>query len=335
LLLYLPKRGTKLMQELDFEQPIAELERKIEEFRKFSAERGVPLDEELRRLEARREALVKEIFSKLTPWQRVQLARHPDRPTTLDYVRLMTEEFIQLHGDKHYSDDPAIITGFATIGGQKLLLVGHEKGKTTKARVRHNFGMAHPEGFRKALGKMRLAERLHLPVVTLIDTPGASCAVGAEERGVAHAIAVNLMDMSRLRTPILCFVIGEGGSGGAIGIGLGDRVSIFENAYYSVITPEGCSAILWKSAERHRDAASALKLTAADLQRLGIVDEVIVEPIGGAHRRPEGAAQLLKETILRQLSELRRVPIDELLENRYQKYRSIAYFSEDGALTAP
>jgi acetyl-CoA carboxylase carboxyl transferase subunit alpha len=323
------------MQELDFEQPIVELERRIEEFRKFSADRGVPLDEELGRLEARRQTLTKEIFSKLTPWQRVQLARHPDRPTTLDYVRLMTEEFIELHGDKYYSDDAAIIAGFATIGEQKLMLIGHEKGKTTKARLHHNFGMAHPDGFRKALGKMKLAGRLNLPVVTLIDTPGAYPGVGAEERGVAHAIAVNLMDMSRLRTPILCFVIGEGGSGGAIGIGLGDRVSILENAYYSVITPEGCSAILWKSAERHQDAAAALKLTAPDLHRLGIVDEVIPEPIGGAHRHPEDTAQALKAIILQQLSEVRRLPIDELLQKRYDKYRSLSFFTEVSEQTAP
>ncbi len=323
------------MQELDFEQPIVELERRIEEFRKFSAERGVPLDEELRRLEARRETLVKEIFSKLTPWQRVQLARHPDRPTTLDYIRLMADEFIHLHGDKHFSDDQAIITGLATVGGQKLLLVGHEKGKTTKARLHHNFGMAHPDGFRKALAKMKLAERFHLPVVTLIDTPGAYPGIGAEERGVAHAIAVSLMTMSRLRTPILCFVIGEGGSGGAIGIGLGDRVSMLENSYYSVITPEGCSAILWKSAERHQDAAAALKLTASDLQRLGVIDEVIPEPIGGAHHHPEDAACALKDAILRQLSEVRPLSLDELLQKRYDRYRSISFFTEDGQPPAP
>jgi len=319
------------MQILDFEQPIVELERKISDFRKFASESGVGMEEELHRLEARLHKLTKDIFSNLTPWQRVQLARHPDRPTTLDFIRLMTDEFIELHGDKCFSDDRAIVTGLATLGRQRLMLLGHAKGRTTKERVQRNFGMAHPDGYRKALGKMKLAERLRLPVVTLIDTAGAYPGVGAEERGVAYAIAVNIMEMGRLRTPILCFVIGEGGSGGAMGIGVGDGLSILENAYYSVIPPEGCSAILWKTAARKEEAASALKLTPADLLRLGIVDQVIPEPTGGAHRHPEETAQTLKAAILRQIAETGSTPVDKLLRRRYEKLRNLNSFTTAGS----
>lgn len=264
----------------------------------------------------------------LTPYDIVKLARHPLRPTTSDYINLMLDDFIELHGDRRFGDDRAIITGLARLGPHRLMLIGQQKGKSTKERILCNFGMPNPEGYRKALLKMKLAEKLRLPVVTLIDTPGANPDIGAEERGQAYAIAENIYQMIRLRTPIINVVIGEGGSGGALGIGVGDRFSILEYAYCSVISPEGCAAILWKNAENAPEAAKALKLTAKDLLELGIVDEVIPEPPGTAHSNPKGAAETLKNTLLRHLKELLCIPPETLLERRYERYRNMGRFFE-------
>ncbi len=317
------------MNALDFEKPIYELDDKIRELRKFAEESNINLADEIQKLQSRREALTREIFRKLTPWQRIQVARHPLRPTASDYLKLMAEDFLELHGDRAFRDDKAIICGFARMNGARMLVAAHEKGKTTREKITRNFGMAHPEGYRKALAKMKLAERFHLPVVTLVDTAGAFPGVGAEERGVAHAIAANLAEMAGLRTPTVCTVIGEGGSGGALGIGLADRLVMLEHSYYSVITPEGCSAILYKSADRQEEAATALKLTPPDLLELGIVDDVVPEPLGGAHRDVQAMAAAIKTCILKHISELSKLTPDELINARYERYRRIASFVED------
>lgn len=314
----------------DFERPIRELEAKIRELVELqqSSSGRVDLTPEIEALRHRASSMAREIFSNLTPWQRVTLARRSDRPMTSDYISLMTTEFVELHGDRSFADDRAIITGLATIGRHRVMLIGHQKGKTTRERALCHWGCPFPEGYRKALLKMKLAERLGLPIVTLIDTPGAHCGIGAEERGQAQAIALNLHEMSALRVPIVSTVIGEGGSGGAIAIGLADRFLMLENAYFSVISPEGCAAILWKTADRREDAANALKLTAKDLRELGIVDEIIPEPLGGAHRDPQAAAAALKEAISRNLDALVTLSVKELLEQRCQKHRRIgAYLS--------
>ena len=275
----------------EFESPILELEKRINELVGSNGDLDVDTNAELRKLKRRCEKRKKEVYAGLTPWQRVQVARHPARPQTMDYIRLVFADFIELRGDRCYKDDPAVLTGLARIGGHRVMVVGHCKGRTTKEKVACYFGCAHPEGYRKALAKMKLAEKFKLPIVTLIDTPGAYPGIGAEERGQARAIAVNLFEMSRLAVPVVCVVIGEGGSGGALGIGVGDALGILENAYLSVISPEGCAAILWKSGEQAPEAAEALKLTAGDLLERGLVDEVVPEPSGGAHRDPEvGAA---------------------------------------------
>ncbi|MCI0343585.1 MAG: acetyl-CoA carboxylase carboxyltransferase subunit alpha [Planctomycetales bacterium] len=308
---------------LPIEKPLVDLDRKLQELReKAAANPKVSLAGEIRLLEERLERKTRELFAALTPWQRVQIARHASRPVLSDYLSLVFDDFLEIHGDRGFRDDPAMATGFATIAGEKVLLVGHRKGKNTKERMATNFGMAHPEGYRKALRAMRLAEKFGLPIVTLINTPGAYPGIGAEERGQSQAIAQNLLEMSRLRTPIVCAVIGEGGSGGALGIGVGDRVLILENAYYSVISPEGCASILWKDAARAPDAAAALKLTAQDLMGLGLVDEIVPEPLGGAHRDPTGAATRLKLALLGHLRDLASVPVAELLARRYEKLRS-------------
>lgn len=305
---------------LDFEKPILELEARIQSLESSGKRKDLAA---VKALKKDCERLQQEIFSNLSAWETVQVARHPDRPQTSDYIELMTTDFVELHGDRVFSDDHAIVTGFARIDGQKVALIGHQKGKSTREKVGCYFGCAHPEGYRKALRIMRLAVKFSIPVVTLIDTPGAYPGIGAEERGQAQIIAVNLMEMARLRTPLINIVIGEGGSGGAIGIGVGDRFAILQHAYYSVISPEGCAAILWKSGENAAEAAEAMKLTAQSLLDLGIADDVIPEPLGGAHRDPKKATDNVKKQILKYVARLGKLSMDELLDKRYAKLRSI------------
>ena len=307
---------------LDFEQPIAELDAKIQELRHASHGSALSIEEEIAKLQDKLRARSAEIFKALTPWQISQLARHPQRPYTNDYIRLMCDEFHELAGDRAYSDDAAIVGGLARVAGRPLMIIGQQKGRDTRQKIRRNFGMPRPEGYRKALRLMKLAERFRLPLVTLIDTPGAYPGVGAEERGQSEAIARNLLEMAELRIPIVCTVIGEGGSGGALAIGVGDRTLMLEYSTYSVISPEGCASILWKSAERARDAAEALALTAPRLLELGLIDQIIREPLGGAHRNPEEMAGRLKETLLAQLDQLAGLETADLLEQRYRRLRS-------------
>jgi len=308
---------------LEFEKPLVEIENRIRDLENASATHGMDLSAQIGDLreQYRREAV--RIYSSLTPWDRVRVARHKDRPTTSDYVASMLSDFVELHGDRVFRDDGAIVTGFGSLNGERVMVVGHRKGRSTRERMQCNWGCANPEGFRKALLKMRLAERFGLPVLTLIDTQGAYPGVGAEERGVAQAIADNILAMSTIKTPILSVVIGEGGSGGALGIGVADRLCILEHAYYSVISPEGCAAILWKSAEKRNKAAGALRITANNLLKMGIADEIVPEPIGGAHRDPQQMAATLKSAVLRNIREMKEIPIGKLLENRYEKYRRI------------
>ena len=312
------------VQPLDFELPIAELERRVAEL----AERR-PSEDPL--LVAAREDLEKErkaLYGNLTPWQRVQIARHPTRPYFLNYVEACTTDFVELHGDRLFGDDKAMPAGIGRIGGHRCVIIGQQKGRDVKENVLRNFGSPHPEGYRKALRLMRMAEKFKLPIVCIIDTPGAYPGVGAEERHIAEAIAVNLREMMALKTPIVAVVIGEGGSGGALGIGVADRVLMLENAYYSVISPEGCAAILWKHRKHAPEAAAALKLTADDLQELGLIDGVIPEPMGGAHRDPSAMAETLTDTIAAALKNLGEVPMAKLLEERYAKFRRMGVFSE-------
>ena len=306
------------------EDTILELEQRIQELKDDTKQDDSSV--QIEKLEKEKTGLQKEMYSNLTPYEIVKIARHHLRPPFSDHLNLMVDGFVELHGDRNYGDDNAIVTGFGTIGGKKALIIGQHKGKTTKERIDSNFGMPNPEGYRKALQKMKLAEKFKLPVVTLIDTPGANPDIGAEERGQAHAIAINIAEMSKLRTPIICIVIGEGGSGGALGIGVGDKFSILEYAYCSVISPEGCAAILWKSKDSTEEAANALHLTAKELYKFKIVDEIIPEPIGAAHNNPEEMSRILKETIVRYIEELQAIPIDKLIEKRYQKYRKIGRF---------
>ncbi|MCX7848492.1 MAG: acetyl-CoA carboxylase carboxyltransferase subunit alpha [bacterium] len=318
----------------DFEKPLVEHEKKIAELRAYAKEAHIDVSPELASLERKRDQLCAEIYANLTPYQKVLVARHPNRPYTLDYVRLMCQDFLELHGDRRFADDLAMVGGFATIAGRRIVLIGHQKGRDTKENLKRNFGMAHPEGYRKALRLMELADRCRLPIVTFIDTPGAYPGIGAEERGQAEAIAVNLREMIGLGVPIICIVIGEGGSGGALGIGVGNRVLILEHAYYSVISPEGCAAILFHDSSRNQEAANALKLTAQDLLSFGIVEEIIPEPLGGAHRNHEQAAALVKDAILRHLDQLASLSPDQLREQRYQKYRAVGVFTEAQQLLA-
>jgi acetyl-CoA carboxylase carboxyl transferase subunit alpha len=313
---------------LDFERPLAELEKKIEEIRTYASAEGVDMSEEVRRLEEKAGRLQKEIYSNLTRWQRVQIARHPQRPYTLDYIQMIMTDFIELHGDRLFGDDHAIVGGLARLGGEPVMVIGQQKGRNTKDSLFRNFGMAHPEGYRKALRLMKLAARFGLPVICLIDTPGAYPGVGAEERGQAESIARNLFEMSHLPTQVVVVVIGEGASGGALGIGVGDRILMMENAWYSVINPEGCSLILWRTRDRKEEAAEALRLTGADLQDLGVIDRIIPEPLGGAHRNAEEAGRNLKAALLETLEELRSVPIPQLLEQRVAKYGRIGVWEE-------
>ena len=314
-------------QRLSFEQEIYELEDLLV---KLEASGQADSGEEIRRLRREIVALKRKKYSNLSAWETVQFARHPDRPQTLDYINLIFDEFVELHGDRAFGDDRALRAGFGRLGDYRVLLLGHQKGRTTKERTECFFGCAHPEGYRKALNKMRLAAKFRLPIISLIDTGGALPGIGAEERGQAQLIATNLLEMSRLAAPIICVVIGEGGSGGALGIGIGDRVSMLQHAYYSVISPEGCAGILWKVAteETKPKAADALRLTARDLERLGVIDEIIPEPLGGAHRDPREMAGTLKTYLLRYLRELRQIPPEDLLEQRYQKFRRMGIFDE-------
>jgi acetyl-CoA carboxylase carboxyl transferase subunit alpha len=311
---------------LEFEQPIAELDGKIQELRHASHGQAFNIDEEVARLREKLKRKTAEIFKNLTPWQIAQLARHPARPYTLDYVQVMCEEFHELAGDRLFADDPAIVGGLARIGGRAAVVIGHQKGRDTKSKIRRNFGMPRPEGYRKALRLMQLAERFRLPILTFIDTPGAYPGVGAEERGQSEAIARNLREMAELRVPIVCAVIGEGGSGGALAIGVGDRTIMLQYATYSVITPEGCASILWKSTEKAKDAADALGITAPRLLELGLIDKVVREPLGGAHRDPRSMAVRLKAVLLNQLDELERIEPAVLIEQRYRRLRRYGAF---------
>jgi len=316
------------MSVLEFEKPIVELESKIEELKNFGTDKNISLDPEIKKLEEKLEKIKTEIYDRLSIWQRVQIARHPDRPYTLDYIRMIMTDFVELHGDRQFADDLALVAGLAQLNGTKVLVMGHQKGRDTKENVLRNFGCAHPEGYRKAMRLMKLAEKFHLPIVIFIDTPGAYPGVGAEERGQAQAIASNLRDMMNIATPIVATVIGEGGSGGALGIGVTDRVCILQHAYYSVISPEGCASILWRNSVKAPEAAEALKITGEHLLKFGIVDEVIPEPPGGAHKAPEKVAKNLRDTILKHIKELSSLPTDQLLEQRYNKFRVIGEFSE-------
>ncbi|UCC95059.1 MAG: acetyl-CoA carboxylase carboxyltransferase subunit alpha [Candidatus Omnitrophota bacterium] len=316
------------MQSWGFEKPIVELESKIEELKKFSSEKKVDLSFEVNNLEEKLANLKDEIYSNLTPWQKVQIARHPNRPTTLDYISLLMSDFVPLYGDRLFGDDKAVVCGFARLDKRRIVVVGHQKGKDTKENIERNFGCAHPEGYRKAMRVMKLGERFHMPILCLIDTPGAYPGIGAEERGQAQAIAENIRDMFSLKTPIIVVVIGEGGSGGALGIGVGDRVLIMEYAYYSVISPEGCAAILWKDASRREEAAKVLKLTAPDLLKFNVIDEVILEPQGGAHRNYEATAKSLKKALSKNLEKISSISLDDLLAQRYQKYRRMGVLRE-------
>jgi len=308
---------------LDFEDKVAHLDCQMNELRKLSSTKGIDYSSEIRKLQQQQVAELKLIYSNLTAWQTVQVARHPKRPILSDYLNLMVKDFRELHGDRSFGDDRAIVTGLGQIGRERVMIIGQNKGKTTKQKIACNFGCPNPEGYRKALAKMKFAEKFGIPIVTLIDTPGAYPGIGAEERGQAQAIALNLNQMSRLKVPIICIVIGEGGSGGALGIGVGDRLAMLEFAYYSVISPEGCAAILWRDGSQAPQAAEALKLTSKDLHKLGLVDTVIPEPLGGAHRNLHDTVYNVEKYIVKTLRDLKRTKIENLLDNRYSKLRAI------------
>lgn len=310
----------------EFEKEIIELESKITEMKKFSEEKGIDLSGEISRFESERDAKLKEIYGNLSSWDKVFVSRHPERPYTLDYIENIATDFIELHGDRLFKDDPAIVGGFCKIDGKKVLIVGHQKGRTTEEKIYRNFGMANPEGYRKALRLFKMAERFSIPIVTFIDTPGAYPGLEAEEHGQGEAIARNLMEMSGLKVPIISFVIGEGGSGGALGLGVSDKIYMLENSVYSVISPEGCAAILYKDASRAEEAAENLKITAQSLYKLGVIDGIVEEPAGGAHRDHKCIALNLKNIILSSFSELEKISVEELVENRYNKFRKMGSF---------
>jgi len=316
------------MNFLEFEQPIAELEAKIEELKFLGADSSVNITEEIKRLQSKSRALTNSNFANLSPWQITQLARHPQRPYTLDYVSMIFTDWHELHGDRMYSDDLAIVGGLARLEGMQVMLIGHQKGRDTKERVRRNYGMPKPEGYRKALRLMMMAERFRIPVITLIDTPGAYPGIGSEERGQSEAIARNLFEMSNLAAPVLSVVIGEGGSGGALAIGVCDRLVMLQFSTYSVISPESCASILWKSTEKKEIAADAMGGTADRLKKLGLVDEVLKEPHGGAHRDPQGMAESVKQSMLKHLAELRNQPVTQLLDARQARLRGFGAFRE-------
>lgn len=316
---------------LDFEKPLSELEARIDQIRELAEDQDVDVSDQIRQLEARAVQLREEIFNSLSPSQRLQLARHPRRPSTLDYIQAMSDEWMELHGDRGGNDDPALVGGVARLGGRPVVMLGHQKGRDTKDNVARNFGMPAPGGYRKAMRLMEHANRFGMPILTFIDTPGAWAGVEAEQRGQGEAIAYNLREMFRLDVPILCTVIGEGGSGGALGIGVGDRLLMFEHAVYTVATPEACAAILWKDASKAPQAATALKITAWDLKNLGILDVLLPEPVGGAHGEPLKAAAILKDALLQNLEELSQMSAQQRRELRYQKFRSIGVYTEISA----
>jgi acetyl-CoA carboxylase carboxyl transferase subunit alpha len=313
---------------LEFERPILELEAKIQELKQFAEAEKVDVSAEIARLERKVARLQEEVFANLAPWQRTQIARHPNRPYTMDYIRLMLTDFVELHGDRAFSDDKAIVGGFARLEGMPLVVIGHQKGRDTKEKLARNFAMANPEGYRKALRLMKLAEKFDKPVLTLVDTPGAYPGIGAEERGQAEAIARNLREMSELRVPIVVVITGEGGSGGALGIAVGDTVLMLEYAIYSVISPEGCASILWRDPAKAPEAAAAMGITAQTLMRLDVIDEIVPEPTGGAHRNHQEMASTLKGALLKAFDRLRQLPLDALLDQRYQKFRRMGVFEE-------
>ena len=313
---------------LDFEKPVVELQKKIAEMEQLAKETGVNVSEDAKRLKKKADSLQKEIYAKLTPWQRVQLARHSDRPFTLDYIERIADDFTELHGDRYYADDAAMITGMARIEDFRVMLIGQQKGRDVKENLHRNFGMSNPEGYRKALRVMKLAAKFNMPIITFIDTPGAYPGIGAEERGQAEAIARNLLEMARLPVPVIITVIGEGASGGALGIGVGDVILMLENCWYSVISPEGCAAILWKDNAKAPQAAEIMKLTAPDLLELGVIDKVVKEPFGGAHWDWDAAADNLKKSLLAELKQLSKIAPDKLIEKRIQKYEKMGFWSE-------
>lgn len=317
------------MKPLEFEKPIADLEGEILKLRNQSNTQDIDLSEEISLMDKKLSDLRSEVYDNLTPWQRVQIARHPNRPFMLDYIAHGFTDFLELHGDRHIGDDNAMPGGFARLGGQKVVVIGHQKGRDTKENLKRNFGSAHPEGYRKALRLMRLAERFKLPVVCMIDTPGAFPGIGAEERNIAEAIAFNLKEMMNLKTPIIACVLGEGGSGGALGIGVADRVMMMENAYYSVISPEGCAAILWKHRQHAPEAAEAMKIAAPDLGKLNLIDEVIAEPRGGAHHDHKKAATSFRDAVLAQIKQVQALSTEEMLDQRYQKFRQYGEWNGD------
>lgn len=312
---------------LDFEKPVEELFKQLEKLQEMNGQGGLNMSDKIKELESKIKSVRKDLYNNLTGWQRVQLSRHPERPYTLYYIEQMCKKFVELHGDRCVKDDKAIIGGLGSIDGQTVMIMGHQKGINTKMRQYRNFGMANPEGYRKALRLMKMAERFDIPVICLIDTPGAYPGIEAEERGQAEAIARNLFEMAQLRTPIICVVIGEGASGGALGIGVGDRVFMLENTWYSVISPESCSSILWRSWDYKEQAADALKLTADHMKEFGLVDGIIKEPIGGAHTEPEEMAKILKKHLKKELAELRQLTLDELVDQRIRKFDSMGEVS--------
>lgn len=314
---------------LDFEKPLLEIEEKIEELKSYIKIEDPHVHTELEKLTRRSHSLLEHIYSKLTPWQKTQVARHPSRPTTLDYIDYLIEDFTELHGDRNFTDDPAIVGGIGRFGDIPVVIIGHQKGRGTKGKIYRNFGMPNPEGYRKALRLMQFAEKFNKPILSFIDTPGAYPGLGAEERGQSEAIARNLYTMCRLKVPIIVSIIGEGGSGGALAIGVGDRILMLEHSIYSVISPEGCAAILWGNGSKAADAAESLKLTAQDLKKLGIIDKIVKEPVGGAHREPEIAARNLSEAISKELKELESLPGDKLALTRYEKFRKMGIYREE------
>jgi acetyl-CoA carboxylase carboxyl transferase subunit alpha len=316
-------------QYLDFEKPVLDLEKRIQDMKDFASGESLELTREIQQLEKRKDKLLQDIYSKLTRWQRVQLARHPLRPHSLDYINLISTDFVELHGDRGFADDKAVIGGFGKIEGQAVMFIGQQKGRDTKQKLYRNFGMMHPEGYRKALRLMQLASRSGKPIIILVDTPGAFPGIGAEERGQAEAIARNLREMFRLKVPITINIVGEGASGGALGIGIGDRVLMLENSWYSVISPEGCSAILWRDSSKAPLAAESLKLSSFDLKELRVIDRIVPEPVGGAHRNPKEAADILKKEIIKDLNELSKLEIEELLQKRIEKFRRMGVFSTE------
>ncbi len=314
------------VEPLEFEKPIVELERQLADLKDRSAGQGVGAEKEIEKIEEKISKMKYEVYQGLTPWQRVQIARHTQRPFTLDYLDHCFDDFLELHGDRHIGDDDAMPAGFARLEGRRCVVVGHQKGRDTKENLLRNFGSAHPEGYRKALRVMRLADKFGKPIVTFIDTPGAYPGIGAEERNIAEAIAFNLREMMRIKVPIVAVVIGEGGSGGALGIGIADRVLMLENSYYSVISPEGCAAILWKDRKFAEDAATAMRLTARDLEGMGVIDEIIPEPLGGAHHDHIAVGRSVKAALIKHLAELREMDSDELMQKRYEKFRKFGEF---------